>query len=78
MDIVFDSAKRDATLQERGLDFARAAEVFAAKTFTQPDQRIDYGEERFVTAGRLDGQIVRHGVDLSWQRAPHHQYEESQ
>lgn len=58
VDIVFDSAKRDATLQERGLDFARAAEVLAGRTFTQPDQRIDYGEERFITAGRLDGRVV--------------------
>ena len=48
VDIVFDSAKRDATLRERGLDFARAAEVFADRTFTQPDQRIDYGEERVI------------------------------
>nr|WP_082359131.1 BrnT family toxin [Bosea sp. AAP35] len=58
MDIVFDRTKRDTTLQERGLDFARAAEVFAGRTFTQPDRWIDYGEERFITVGRLDGRIV--------------------
>jgi uncharacterized DUF497 family protein len=56
--IEFDSAKRDLTLQERGLDFARAAEVFAGITFTQPDHRLDYGEDRFITIGILDERMV--------------------
>ncbi|MFA6964450.1 hypothetical protein [Bosea sp. (in: a-proteobacteria)] len=40
MKIDFDSAKRDLTLQERGLDFVRATEIFAGLTFTQPDRRL--------------------------------------
>ncbi|CAN5121660.1 BrnT family toxin [soil metagenome] len=58
VEIDFDSAKRDLTLRERGLDFARATEIFAGLTFTQPDRRLDYGEERFVTIGILDGRMV--------------------
>jgi uncharacterized DUF497 family protein len=34
MDIEFDSAKRDKTLMERGLDFTYAHEVFAGRHFT--------------------------------------------
>ena len=58
MRITFDRAKRDKTLKERGLDFARACEVFATVHLTRPDERRDYGEERFITAGRLDDRIV--------------------
>ena len=58
MVIEFDPAKRERTLQERGLDFARAAEVFAGTHYTDIDTREDYGEVRFVTVGRLDGRMV--------------------
>jgi uncharacterized DUF497 family protein len=34
MEIEFDSLKRDKTVAERGLDFARAAEVFSGMHFT--------------------------------------------
>ena len=58
MRITFDPAKRDATVAERGLDFADAVEVFEGTTFSYPDERFDYGEERIVTAGRLRGRMV--------------------
>ena len=58
MQIEFDNNKRDITLAERGLDFSRAAEVFAGRTLTRVDDRHEYGEERFATAGWLDGRIV--------------------
>ena len=44
MRITFDAVKREKTLRERGLDFARAREVFDGLTITLPDQRQDYGE----------------------------------
>ena len=50
--------KRDRALVERGLDFARAGEVFAGHHFTDEDIREDYSEPRFVTAGKLDGRMV--------------------
>lgn len=58
MEITFDPRKRDETLRARGLDFADAAEVFSGLTFTAPDNRRDYGEARFVTAGYLRGRFV--------------------
>ncbi|MDA8095856.1 MAG: BrnT family toxin [Betaproteobacteria bacterium] len=58
MEIEFDSAKRDKTLTERGLDFARAAEVFESASLTIHDRRQNYGEDRFNTIGFLDGRMV--------------------
>ena len=58
MRITFDPATRAAALEHRGLDFADAAEVFAGRTATAPDERRDYGEPRFITAGELRGRFV--------------------
>ena len=58
MKIEFDKDKREKTLVERGLDFARADEVFAGVTVTGADGRQNYGEPRFVTVGCLDGRLV--------------------
>ena len=52
--IEFDTAKRDETLLERGLDFADCSRVFAGLVLTQLDSRSDYGEERYITFGLLD------------------------
>jgi uncharacterized protein len=58
MRITVDAVKREKTLIERGLDFARAKEVFEGLTITLPDQRQDYGEQRFITVGWLDERLV--------------------
>lgn len=56
--IEFDSAKRAETLNARGLDMARAGEVFEGATLTAEDDRRDYGEDRFITIGFLDAAMV--------------------
>jgi hypothetical protein len=56
--IEFDPGKRDKTLSERGLDFARADEVFSGHHFTDEDAREDYNELRYITFGKLDGRMV--------------------
>ena len=58
MEITFDPKKRDATLRDRGLDFADAPTVFAGHQYTKPDLRHDYGEPRFQTVGFLSGRMV--------------------
>jgi uncharacterized DUF497 family protein len=58
MRIEFDAEKRDMTLKERSLDFARAPEIFAGANATARDERNDYGEDRFVTVGTLDARTV--------------------
>jgi len=50
--------KDAACLKERGLVFARAAEVFREIRFTAQDTKFQYQEDRFVTAGGLDARLV--------------------
>jgi len=56
--ITYDAAKRRKTLEERGLDFEDASEVFAGETMDGPDDRWDYGESRIKTVGFLRGRMV--------------------
>jgi uncharacterized DUF497 family protein len=56
--IIYDPAKREWTLRVRGLDFSDAPEVFAGPALTLPDLRGDYGEDRYITYGRLRGRMV--------------------
>lgn len=58
MKISFDSAKREWTLEHRGLDFVDAERVFAGPGITVEDDRRDYGEDRYVTYGRLGDRLV--------------------
>ena len=58
MPIEYDPAKRSATLQGRGLDMARAGEVFDGATLTVEDDRRDYREDRLITIGFLDDAMV--------------------
>lgn len=56
--ITFDPAKREITLRRRGLDFADASEIFAGRHATIRDERMDYGEPRFISAGFLNARMV--------------------
>ena len=58
MKIEFDPAKREWTLKDRGLDFLDAPMLFESLTLTVVDDRVDYGEERFVSYGIIDGVAV--------------------
>ena len=55
----WDEAKREATLRDRGLDFADAELIFGGRRYyTRDDNRRDYGEERNITVGYLFGRFV--------------------
>jgi len=58
MRIEFDPDKRALTLANRGLDMADAEEVFAGPTLTVDDDRMDYGERRLITVGKLRERMV--------------------
>lgn len=58
MRISYDPAKRQRTLEERGLDFEDAPAVFAGVTFEVEDTRHDYGEMRVICFGYLAGCLV--------------------
>jgi uncharacterized DUF497 family protein len=58
MNITYAPNKRDITLNDRGIDFADAVEVFSGATLDFPDDRKDYGETRIITVGHLQGRMV--------------------
>jgi len=58
MTVEFDEAKRLKTLKERGLDFRDAAGFFDGVWLEIRDDRMDYGEERFVSYGQLKNRDV--------------------
>ncbi len=58
MGYTWDEAKRRKTLEKRGLDFQDCARVFEGPTLSFLDSRFDYGEERTVTVGLLNGRMV--------------------
>ena len=78
MKITFDPAKREATLAERGLDFADAAVVFAGRELTVGDTRRNYGEPRFQTVGYIAGRMVMVLWTPRGRGAAHHFDEEMQ
>ena len=58
MRISYDPAKRQKTLDGRGLDFEDAPTVFADLTFEVEDTRQDYGEMRMICFGYLADRLV--------------------
>ena len=56
--IEFDEDKRNETLSQRGLDMARAIEIFRNAHTDQIDARRCYGEKRIITMGYLDSRAV--------------------
>jgi uncharacterized DUF497 family protein len=54
----WSETKRQSNLKDHGLDFVDAARVFEGATYTFEDDRFDYGEQRFVTLGLLNGIVV--------------------
>ncbi|QBF32124.1 BrnT family toxin [Thalassococcus sp. S3] len=57
MDIEWDDAKRQETLDQRGIDFADVADLEWDTALTAEDTRADYGEPRFVTIGLIHGRL---------------------
>jgi uncharacterized protein len=59
MKLSWDEAKRQITLEERGLDFASAAELFDVSNYnyTTEDERHDYGEKRFISFGLINNPL---------------------
>ena len=58
MQYEWDEAKRLSNIQKHGIDFLGIEKVFAGQTITILDDRIDYGEPRFVTVGLLQDRVV--------------------
>lgn len=58
MEFEWDEEKSDACFQQRGFDFAYAAQVFFDPGRTMKlDTRRDYGEDRHQIYGRIQGRL---------------------
>lgn len=58
MTLTWDEQKRQKTLQERELDFSDALEVFTQPHLKIIDDRMDYGEQRFIVVGFLKKRML--------------------
>jgi uncharacterized protein len=50
----WDEVKRQALFGERGFDLLRAARIFEGPVITARDTRFDYGEDRFISVGKVE------------------------
>ena len=53
----WDDAKRQRTLQDRGIDFADVARLDLDTAVIEPDLRRNYGEDRLLALGMIDGRL---------------------
>lgn len=58
MHFEWNEAKRLGNIRKHGIDFVDCPAIFAGPTVTTLDDRIDYGEARYMTLGLLSRQIV--------------------
>ena len=58
MEFGWDPAKNGINFRKHGLDFEDAELVLAGRCFTFEDRRLEYGEERLITLGALEGRTV--------------------
>lgn len=56
--IEFDEQKRQKTLAERGVDFADAHQIFDGLHLTAIDDRMDYGENRYISMGYINQRLM--------------------
>jgi hypothetical protein len=54
----WDEAKRRANQDKHGIDFIDALAMFDGFVVDEPDRRRDYGEERRLALGEVDGRIL--------------------
>jgi len=58
MRFAWDETKNRANLRNHGICFEIAANVFNGPMLVMRDDRIDYGEARFVAVGMIDQRFV--------------------
>ena len=59
MEFEWDTNKSQLCFEQRGFDFAYAAQVFFdPNRHIEPDQRHDYGEQRYRLFGHVNGRML--------------------
>lgn len=59
MNFEWDEAKRQTNILKHGVDFLDAAAIFENDTFEIGDDREDYGEERWIAIGHVEGVVYK-------------------
>jgi uncharacterized DUF497 family protein len=54
----WDEAKRQVNFAKHGIDFVDALVMFDGFVVDEPDRRRDYGEERRLALGEVNGRIL--------------------
>jgi len=54
----WDNQKNETNIVKHGLDFTDAPRIFRLPMLVSPDERKDYGEERWSGIGLLDGRVT--------------------
>ncbi len=55
MTFEWNDEKRRQNISKHGVDLIYAALIFEGPTLTKIDDRLDYGEERFISLGLVNG-----------------------
>ncbi|MFB2769500.1 BrnT family toxin [Pelatocladus sp. BLCC-F211] len=58
MNFEWDERKNELNIDKHGFDFADAYRVFDLPMAVDLDERNDYGEDRWIGIGLLDGRVV--------------------
>jgi len=58
MKFEWDENKRQTNITKHGIDFIDAQKIFDYDTVTIEDNRFNYGEQRFIAIGLLNGKII--------------------
>ena len=58
MQVEWDEAKNEWTRRVRGFGFDSAVRIFDGPTYEYPDERREYGEERMVALGAVEGEVL--------------------
>jgi uncharacterized protein len=54
LEFEWDEAKRQRTIEERGVDVVYAALIFEGQVLTRMDDRKNYGEKRMISLGLVE------------------------
>ncbi|NRA85928.1 MAG: BrnT family toxin [Rhizobiales bacterium] len=54
MEFEWDEDKRAETIKNRGVDLLYVAQIFNNPTLVKRDDRMDYGEKRFIALGHVE------------------------
>ena len=58
MSYEWDEQKRQINVKKHGIDFSDVPEIFDGDVVIIPEERFDYGENRFIAIGVLNSQVL--------------------